>query len=100
SPISGYCRLARPVISVSTDAASGKPKISWKALSGVGYYYVFRSTTLNGTYTHIKETTSTSFIDTTAVAGKTYYYQVRAVPINKASKYSSFYSSSVSIKSK
>ena len=100
SPISGDCRLARPVISVSTDAASGKPKISWGAISGVGSYYIFRSTTSNGTYTLIKETTSTSFIDTTAVAGKTYYYQVRAVPTNKASKYSSFYSSSVSIKSK
>ena len=54
-------------------------------------YGVYRSTSKNGTYSLKKTTTSTSYTDTSAVAGKTYYYKVKAIGSNTSanSAYSS-----------
>lgn len=55
--------------------------IPLKNVSGATGYRIFRSTSLNGTYTRIKgiaNGTTDSYADTTTIAGKTYYYKVRA----------------------
>lgn len=68
-----------PTITLRTDASSGKIKISWTALPDAKCYEVYRSTSQNGSYVRIQTTTSTSYTDTKAEAGKTYYYWVETI---------------------
>ncbi len=78
------CDLERPVITVGNLASTGKVKVSWDAVYDAVAYKVYRSTSKTGTYTLVKTTSSTSFTDTEAVAGQTYYYKVKAVATNSA----------------
>ena len=73
------CDLARPTITLSNVASSGKIKVSWAKVSGAAKYKVYRSTSKSGTYTLLKTVTGTSYTDTTAKANKGYYYKVVAV---------------------
>ena len=81
--VNRVCDLAQPVVSLTrTDA--GTPKLSWEEISGAEKYYVYRSDSKSGTYTHIKTTKRvTGFTDTGAEAGKTYYYKVKAIHLNE-----------------
>ena len=90
------CDLPRPTVSVALS--SGKPKVSWGKVEGAVSYKVYRATSKTGTYSLVKTTTSLSYKNTGATAGKTYYYKVIAVCSNTAGN--SAYSSIVSIKSK
>ena len=61
-----------------TSAASGQPVVSWTKVSGAAQYEVYRST--NGkNFSIVRRTAALSYTDTTAAAGATYYYQVRAI---------------------
>lgn len=73
------CDLARPTVTLSNVASTGKIKVSWDAVDGAVEYEVYRATSKNGTYTKVNTTTGTSYTNTSAEAGKTYYYKVRAV---------------------
>ena len=73
------CRCARPMVKPSYVGASGKPYIYWGAVDGAGKYYVYRSTSKNGTYEYIGYTAKTNYTDSKAVAGTTYYYKVKAI---------------------
>ena len=57
--------------------------LTWTAVSGVKSYNVYRGTTSGGlsnkTRLNTSDITTTTYQDTTAVAGTTYYYQVTAV---------------------
>ena len=53
-------------------------RIAWNAVQGAAGYHVFRSTTLNGTYTPIGDTTATVFTDIGLMPNTTYYYRVAA----------------------
>ena len=83
--------LAKPVITL-TRTSSGKPKISWEAVTGATKYSVYRSTSKDGTYKLIKTTDSLSYTDTSSalVDGNNYYYKVKAVNEYGYSKYSSY----------
>ena len=70
---------AAPTVTISNVASSGKIRLTWNAVSGASSYQVYRSTSKNGTYKLVKTATGTSFTNTGAVAGKTYYYYVVAV---------------------
>ena len=94
--VSRTCDLARPDVSISLS--SGKPKLQWAKVSGATKYEVYRATSKNGTYKLVKTTTGTSFKNTSATAGKTYYYKVKAIHSN--SNANSAYSSVDSIRSK
>ena len=96
--VSRTCDLARPEVSVSNVASSGKNKVSWKKIDGATKYEVYRATSKNGTYSKVKTTTSTAYKDTAAKSGKTYYYKVVAVCSKTAGN--SAYSAVKSIKSK
>ncbi|MGN0482379.1 MAG: N-acetylmuramoyl-L-alanine amidase [Lachnospiraceae bacterium] len=54
-------------------------KVTWKKMSGVTGYYLYRKNTSNGSYTRIATLgqSKTSFVDEKAEIGKTYYYMVR-----------------------
>ena len=73
------CDCARPVVSISTNASSGKPSLKWNAVDGAAKYEVYRATSKNGTYTKMYTTTSTSYTNSSAVPGTTYYYKVKAI---------------------
>ena len=69
--------LAAPAMTLSS-AANGQPVVSWTKVSGAAQYEIFRST--NGkNFSIIRRTAALSFTDTSAAAGTTYYYQVRAI---------------------
>lgn len=87
--ISKVCDLAKPTITVKRNS-KGDPKVSWKKVSYADKYYVYRATKKGGTYSKVKTTTSSSYSDTKAKAGKTYYYKVKAVSTKTSDANSAF----------
>ena len=87
---------AAPVVKIGHSASSGKPMLTWNAVSGATSYKVYRATSQNGTYSLLDTVTTTSYINTGAKDGVTYYYKVKAV--NSAGE--SAYSNTVSGQSK
>ena len=70
--------LNAPTMTLKADAASGQPVVSWTKVSGAAQYEVYRST--NGkNFSIVRRTAALSYTDTSAAAGTTYYYQVRAI---------------------
>jgi fibronectin type 3 domain-containing protein len=74
--MTGKC--AQPEASVSLNIKSGKPVITWEKISGAKKYEVYRATSENGKYSKIGTSTKTSYTDTKASVGTTYYYKVVA----------------------
>jgi hypothetical protein len=69
-----------PVTGVQATS-SGPPgaTVTWQASPGATLYDILRSATLNGTYTEIATgVTATTHVDTTVLAGATYFYRVVA----------------------
>jgi len=79
--VSRTCDLARPTISIKRNNA-GKPRISWNSVDGAVKYEVYRATSKDGKYTRIATTKNTYQVNKNAVAGKTYYYKVKAIHSN------------------
>ena len=80
--VSRTCDCAQPKITVTNRASDGKPVVTWEAFPGAVKYEVYRATSKDGTYSHMYTTTATSYVNTLAVAGNTYYYKVRAIHSN------------------
>ena len=78
------CDLPRPVVTASNVASSGKIKLTWNDVASAVEYKVYRATSKSGEYKLMKTTTSTSYTNTSAEAGNTYYYKVVAVHSNSA----------------
>ena len=76
--------LTAPTLSVSNVASTGKIKLTWNAIADAKEYKVYRATSKTGTYSLLKTTTGTSLTNTSAVAGKTYYYKVKAIHSDSA----------------
>ena len=74
--------LKAPVVKITTS--SGKPKVSWAAVTGAKEYKIYRATSKTGKYSPVKTTTAKYWKDTTAKKGKTYYYKVIAVHKNSS----------------
>ena len=81
-----------PVVKIGHSAASGKPMLTWNAVSGATSYKVYRATSQNGTYSLLGTVTATSYTNTGAKAGVTYYYKVKAVNSAGESAYSNIVS--------
>ena len=81
-----------PVLAVGYSCVSGKPQLTWKAVPGATEYQVYRSTQQNSGYTKINTTTATSYVNTGAKAGTTYYYKIVAVKGTAASDFSNIVS--------
>ena len=79
---------AAPVVKIGNSASSGKPMLTWNAVSGATSYKVYRATSQNGTYSLQGTVTATSYTNTGAKAGTTYYYKVKAVNSAGESAYS------------
>lgn len=72
-------RLYAPTVKVTNNAASGKPVVSWNAVTGAAQYEVYRATAKNGTYVRLAATAKRTYTDSAAKAGVTYYYKVKAI---------------------
>ena len=81
-----------PVVKIGNSAASGKPMLTWNAVSGATSYKVYRATSQSGTYSLLGTVTATSYTNTGAKAGVTYYYKVKAVNSAGESAYSNIVS--------
>ena len=75
--------LTIPLSGSGVQSAQPSVTLSWSASkSSVAGYNIYRSTVSGGPYTTILNSgliTALTFIDTTAQAGRTYYYVIRAV---------------------
>ncbi len=56
---------------------AGKPKLSWNKIVGAEHYEVYRATSEDGAFTMTFSTKGTSYTNTSAQAGNTYYYKVK-----------------------
>ena len=86
---------AAPVVKIGNSSTSGKPVLTWNAVSGATSYKVYRATSQNGTYSLLGTVTATSYTNTGAKAGTTYYYKVKAVNSVGESAYSNVVSGKV-----
>ena len=86
--------LAKPSVSITTS--NGKPKITWKAVTGADKYYVYRSTD-GKNFSYWDSTTKTSYVNSGAKKNTKYYYKVKAVCASNSNA-NSAQSSTVSIK--
>ena len=76
------CDLARPTVTISS-ANTGKPKLTWSAVSGAVKYKIYRSKTgVAGSFSVINTVTGTSTINKNAEVGVLYYYKVKAIASN------------------
>ena len=73
------CDIAAPVVKASNNAETGKVVLKWKPVEGAAKYEVYRSGTKNGTYKLYCTLTGTTYTNSTANAGYTYYYKVKAI---------------------
>ena len=78
------CDCAAPVVKGGNNAATGKVTLTWDKDSGAKEYVVYRADYSNGTYTKMYTTKNTSYTNTTANAGYTYYYKVKAISYKTA----------------
>ena len=83
SALSAYVKVdskcAQPVAGAAVNAKSGKPVVTWEKVSGAKKYDVYRATSVDGKYTKIGSSTKTTYTDSKASVGTTYYYKVVAV---------------------
>jgi len=78
-----------PKLTGSTGA-NGSPGITWATVENAVSYQVYRSTKSSKGYSLLATVETTSYTDTTAATGKTYYYKVIAVGTNTESAMSSY----------
>ncbi len=83
-PVEGYTLTGAPSVVIApggvsaTDDEYDQVTITWDSVIGATGYRVFRSDTLDGTYTEIASVAVTNFIDSTMDYMQTLYYKVKA----------------------
>jgi len=71
--------LAQPVVTAGNRESDGKPQLKWSALEGAVKYEIYRSASKDGEFTKTYTTAKTTYTNTKAEPGKTYYYRVKAL---------------------
>ena len=77
----GWCPLASPAWASASDGTyADKVRVTWAAVAGASNYQVYRAPTATGTKTAVSDWlwSGTTYDDTTATPGVTYYYWVKA----------------------
>ncbi len=71
--------LARPEAPVTLVAEPGNMQVAlaWEGVADAARYSVYRSPVSGGGYVWLADTSDTSYLDTTVINGKRYYYSVR-----------------------
>lgn len=63
------------IVSIVSPSA-GRVTLKWSKALGANSYAIYRSTSLNGTYTLVNSTIALSYIDTGLLRGRLYYYKI------------------------
>lgn len=63
------------IVSITSPLA-GRVTLKWSKAAGATSYAVYRSTSLNGTYSLVNTTTALSYTNTNLLRGRIYYYKV------------------------
>lgn len=72
-----------PVVTVDNRESDGKPILQWNEVDGAVEYEIYRSATgKDDSFKKCFTTKETTYVHTSAVKGKTYYYKVRGVSSN------------------
>jgi PKD repeat protein len=75
-------------VSASDGTYSDRVRVSWNPSAGATGYWIYRNTTASPPATEIGGSFSTTYDDSTAVAGQVYYYWVRAGNVSGWGPYS------------
>lgn len=86
--------LSRPAFQSLKVRNSSSLRLTWQGVTYADGYQIYRSTSRNGRYTLIHQSTQTSYLDKDTIPGKTYYYRIYAYA---ASRYHGTVYSPVSI---
>lgn len=70
---------AAPVVTAGNNEQTGKITLSWTPVKGAETYEIYRSLIKTGPFIKMYSTDATSYTNTSAKAGFTYYYKVRPV---------------------
>ncbi|OHD05995.1 MAG: hypothetical protein A2086_05040 [Spirochaetes bacterium GWD1_27_9] len=65
-------------ITVTQGSFIDKVQIAWTGVTSAEKYYIYRSDSQDAAYSEIGNVTTTSFFDTNATKGITYYYKVKS----------------------
>lgn len=84
SAVQIHTTCARPVVTATNDAVTGKPTLEWAAVEGAVSYEITRASKKTGTYKTVGMVETECFLDNTASAGKSYYYKVTAICLSGA----------------
>ena len=93
--------VEKPAAITSASAGYGSVKLTWKKVEGVSGYRIYRSASLNGTYSLVKTISSDSTVTYTnksLTCGTRYYYKIRAYRTIEGNNYFSDYTSVVNAK--
>jgi fibronectin type 3 domain-containing protein len=72
----------KTTISSAKNSKSKTATLTLKKVTGAKKYVIYRSTSKDGKYTKIGETSSTTYTDKKLTKGKTYYYKVKTISVN------------------
>lgn len=75
-----------PAVNSITTSSSGLT-VSWKAVSGIKKYNLYKKAYGENSYKKIATVSGTSYTDKTAVAGKKYYYRLSSISDNGTESY-------------
>lgn len=81
----------------AVSAGYDRAKITWGTVSGADGYSLYRATSSTGTFSSIKDVTTTYYTNTGLTTGKNYYYKVKAFKHSGTTKVYSKYSTVVSV---
>ena len=87
SPGTIVSNRAAPKITKIESLSGTSLKVTWSKVAGTTGYILLRSTSKTGTYSKIKTTTATSFINTGLTPGKAYYYKVECYNLIGVTQY-------------
>ena len=73
------CVLARPVVTASNVASTGKVRLTWEAVEGAVKYKVYRAESKDGSYSLMYTADGTTYTNSSSEVGITYYYKVKAI---------------------
>ena len=87
--ISAVSHCAKPAVTASFNS-KGQPHLQWTAVPGAARYEIYRATSKDGEYKLMYSVKGTSYSNTSAKSGKTYYYKVKAVSKVRSNANSAF----------
>lgn len=88
--------LSAPAGISASSTASGQIYVSWNPVSNATYYYIYKSTSYNGSYSFITSVISPWYTDSDLSSNTTYYYKVKAFNNSSSSSYSNVASTTTS----